>query len=221
MPYCTLLEGAPATPAPIPPSLTFPSPFPLSQAAGRLPLRLRSPPPRLPPLPPLLRPSVCWRAQAIFLALAWPKRAPHDPRRAPEPPYVAPPAGPFIIPILPPSPFTYIPLYIYLHLHNSLSPPLPTSRHPFHTRTTPGFVLSVRSCVLVASLSLLLHIIINSLVFVSVFLWAWTCGCAVRPLAVWLWLDLMVWWLVHAWVGQIVTFGQYGVPARPWAIFEP
>ena len=154
MPYCTLLEGAPATPAPIPPSLTFPSPFPLSQAAGRLPLRLRSPPPRLPPLPPLLRPSVCWRAQAIFWALVWPKRAPHDPRRAPEPPYVAPPAGPFIIPILPPSPFTYIPLYIYLHLHNSLSPPLPTSRHPFHTRKTPDFVLSVRSCVLVASLSL-------------------------------------------------------------------
>ena len=128
MPYCTLLEGAPATPAPIPPSLTFPSPFPLSQAAGRLPLRLRSSPPRLPPLPPLLRPSVCWRAQAIFLALAWPKRAPHDPRRAPEPPYVAPPAGPFIIPILPPSPFTYIPLYIYLHLHNSHLP-LPSLTH--------------------------------------------------------------------------------------------
>ena len=27
--------------------------------------------------------------------------------------------------------------------------------------------------------------------------------------------------MVHAWVGQIVTFGQYGVPACPWAIFEP
>ena len=56
----------------------------------------------------------------------------------PRTPLAAPPAGPFIIPTLQPSPFTYIPLYIYLHLHNSLSPPLTNSRHPFHTRTTPA-----------------------------------------------------------------------------------
>ena len=27
--------------------------------------------------------------------------------------------------------------------------------------------------------------------------------------------------LVHAWVGQIVTFGQYGLPACPYVIFDP
>ena len=71
-----------------------------------------------------------------------------------------------------------------LHLHSPLHPspppylPLPSPtcscRLPSYppnlpnTRTTPGFVLPGRSSVLVASLGLVLHIIINYLVFVSV-----------------------------------------------------
>ena len=79
-----------------------------------------------------------------------------------------------------------------LHLHSPLhlSPPpqlpLPSLTHlpsslPYPHN--PSFVLSVRSCVLVASLSLLLHIIINSLVFVSVVVWAWTCAAPLERVA--------------------------------------
>ena len=74
------------------------------------------------------------------------------------------------------------------HSAQATSPPFPTScrsPHPFHPPTNRDFVVSLRLCTLVASLGLVLHIIINSFVFVSVFVWAWTCvvaPCACGPL---------------------------------------
>ena len=39
---------------------------------------------------------------------------------------------------------------------------------------------------------------------------AWGSACAALTIG-----------MVHAALGQNVTFGRYGVPACPWAIFEP
>ena len=141
-------------PAPIPPSLTLHRPSRRRKRQGACPYGCDGPRPAFRRFRPSDGPPLAGVRRPIF-AIGMAEESAHYSHRAPNPPAVARPAGPFVTPTLPPSPFTYISLHIHLHPYNSLSSPFPTSRHiplPFHPGTTHNFVVSGILCTFVASL---------------------------------------------------------------------